>query len=227
MCGRFYFITPKDELERYLPEVALPETLPLRYNIAPTQPVPVVCAAGTGQQLALFRWGLIPSWAKDETIGYRLINARAETLTEKPSFRSALQRRRCAILASGFYEWAHKPGSRTKEPYAFRLREGAPMLLAGLWETWTPVGGTPIKSCTIITTSANTLMAPFHDRMPVILEKPVLERWLDPALREASAVNDLLVPYPAELMETIPVSTRVNNPGYDMPDCLDITTAPG
>ena len=221
MCGRFYFITPKDELERYLPEIELPEKLPARYNIAPTQQVPVVAEVDGVRRVEYYRWGLIPAWAKDETIGSRLINARAETLSEKPAFRTALQRRRCVVLASGFFEWKIQPGRKVKTPYAFTLRSGAPLLLAGLWEVWQPAMGTPIHSCTIITTSANALVESCHDRMPVLLPRDALPRWLAPAPLPAGALEELLQPCPAGSMRATPVSTRLNNARYDAPDCLE------
>ncbi len=221
MCGRFFFISPLAELEHYLPEVIFPDTLPLRYNIAPTQQVPVLIHSNGKQQFELFHWGLIPSWAKDTAIGNRLINARAETLSEKPSFRSAFRRRRCVVLASGFYEWSQQPNNRRKTPYAFRLRSGAPMLLAGLWEVWQPAEGDAVRSCTIITTNANAILERFHDRMPVLLEKKNLERWLDPADQQENGLQELLHPYADELMQANEVSVRVNNVRYDAPDCLE------
>src|SRR5262245_35107324 len=175
MCGRFTLATSRAQLADLFRLAGGPE-LPLRYNIAPTQPVPVVRAAGDGRALALARWGLIPRWATDPAIGNRLINARSETVAEKPSFRDAFRKRRCLIPATGFYEWAKTAGG--KQPYHFRLLDGRPFAFAGLWERWDR-GGEPVESCTILTTAANAVVRPVHERMPVILPAEAFAAWLD------------------------------------------------
>ena len=201
----------------------VPELSP-RFNIAPTQAVAAVRArADGGRELVALTWGLIPSWSKDRTIGSRLINARAETVGEKPAFRAALRARRCLVLADGFYEW-QKLGTR-KQPHHIRMRDGRPFAFAGLWERWTPAEGDPVESCTIITTLPNEVVAPIHDRMPVILAPADLDRWLDPGVRDPAAVAALLRPYPAGDMTAYPVSLRVNSPGADDPSCVVPTNA--
>jgi len=218
MCGRFFIALKYDDLKDAFPEFEPPREWQPRYNIAPTQPVPVV--ANDGQpSISFFQWGLVPSWAKDPTIGNRMINARGETLAEKPSFRAAYRRRRCLILADGFYEWRAEPGQRTKTPLAIRLRSGAAFAFAGLWEVWRP-DDTPLLSCTIITTAPNSLIAPIHDRMPVILPRSAYAAWLDPAERAPQDLQRLLSPYPAEEMVAYPVSTLVNSPANDLPECI-------
>jgi putative SOS response-associated peptidase YedK len=189
-----------------------PEDLVPRYNIAPTQAVITVTDEGE-RRLEQMRWGLIPSWAKDAKIGSSLINARAETLAEKPAFRSAFKRRRCLIPADSFYEWAAGSGGR-KQPMRVALASGEPFAFAGLWEEWTPRDGpdTPIRTCAIVTCAPNELMARFHHRMPVILQGPEAEAaWLDPAVSDPEVLQATLVPYPAEAMVAYPVSDLVNN----------------
>ncbi len=176
----------------------------------PTQP----SLGQTSSNGGLFRRGQ----TKDHKIGNRLINARGETLAEKPSFRTAFKRRRCLIPATGFYEWQRNPDSRTKTPMHIALKSGAPFAFAGLWESWHSPAGQSIQSCTIITTEPNDLMAPIHDRMPVILPPDAYNHWLDPA--ERTDLQDLLVPYSAQEMIAHPVSTLVNSPINDTPDCL-------
>jgi len=201
----------------------VPELSP-RFNIAPTQAVAAVRArADGGRELVALTWGLIPSWSKDRTIGSRMINARAETVGEKPAFRAALRARRCLVLADGFYEW-QKLGTR-KQPHHIRMRDGRPFAFAGLWERWTPPEGDPVESCTIITTLPNEVVAPIHDRMPAILAPADLDRWLDPGVRDPAAVAALLRPYPAGDMTAYPVSLRVNSPGADDPSCVVPTNA--
>jgi putative SOS response-associated peptidase YedK len=191
-----------------------------RYNIAPTQLVITVAANGS-RHLEPMRWGLIPSWAKDPKIGSRLINARAETLAEKPAFRSALRRRRCLLPSDSFYEWATVPGSKAKRPMRVRLKSGEVYAFAGLWEEWTPPeGGSPVRSCTIVTTEPNELMATFHHRMPVILSPQAEAAWLDPRINDPSRLLPLLRPYPAEQMEAYPVSPAVNSIANDSPQLI-------
>ena len=168
MCGRFTLTADPNDLREAFPWVNIPEGVGPRYNIAPSQPVAVIPNDGQNQ-LNFFVWGLIPSWAKDPTIGNKMINARAETLTEKPSFRTAFRRRRCLIPASGFFEWKQNPGGKTKTPMYIRLKSGKPFALAGLWERWDSPDGSTVFSCTIITTQPNELMQGIHNRMPVML----------------------------------------------------------
>lgn len=222
MCGRFTLWVDLDQLAAAFPWMELPsglETLPPRYNIAPTQPVAVVPNDGSNR-LNFFVWGLVPSWAKDPSVGNRMINARAETLGEKPSFRSAYRRRRCLVLADGFYEWQQGRG-KIKTPHYIRLRSGEPFALAGLWEEWHSPEGDQLLTCTIITTEPNELVAQYHNRMPVILPESTYERWLDPSERQPDELDDLLGPYPAAEMEGFAVSTLVNSPGNDDPSCIE------
>ncbi len=192
-----------------------------RYNIAPTQEVLVVVQDPTtaSRQARQHRWGLIPSWAKDLAIGNQLINAQAEMAATKPAFRVAFKKRRCLILADGFYEW--KKEGRHKQPYYIRLDDGRPFAFAGLWEHWEGPEGKAIDSCTILTTAPNDLLRPLHHRMAVILAPRDYDLWLDPAIEEVEPLQPLLRPYPAEAMTAYPVSTRVNNPAYDSPSCAE------
>ncbi len=219
MCGRFSLSTPADIIARFFNLVAVPKLKP-RYNIAPTQDCPVVRFDAETKQCSLdmLHWGLIPSWAKDKAIGNRMINARSESVATKPSFRSAFRRRRCLIVADGFYEW--KKLERRKQPYYIRLASAQPFALAGLWEHWEGEGGPPVDSCTIITTEPNELVAPIHNRMPVILRAQNYADWLDPAITDAENTQSLLQPYPPEEMVAFPVSTRVNSPANDVPECV-------
>lgn len=217
MCGRYTVrgILPVAEL---FGVVMPPEFVP-RYNVAPTQDVPVVRAAeGSGRRADLLRWGLVPSWAKDPAVGNRMINARAETAAEKPAFRDAMKRRRCLVAADGFYEWRPDPaGGKRKQPHFIRMRGDRPFAIAGLWERWGQ-GGEELESFTILTTSANELVSPIHDRMPVIIAPADFDRWLDPSVA-ATDVQGLLAPFPADEMEAYPVSTRVNSPSNDDAEC--------
>ncbi len=224
MCGRFTLALGRAGLMEAFPGFDVPEDLPTRYNIAPSQAVPVIANQGA-QRVELFRWGLIPSWAKDPAIGNKMINARAETLTEKPAFRAAYRRRRCLILADGFYEWQAQAGSRTKTPFYFKLASGKAFGFAGLWEFWQSAAGDEICSCTIITTDANALVASVHDRMPVILPPEAHAAWLDPAEIDPAVLNSWLKPYPAEAMTTYTVSAAVNSPQNDSPVCIVPTAA--
>jgi putative SOS response-associated peptidase YedK len=219
MCGRFILTVEPADLEDAYPEFNYPSELTARYNIAPTQPVLVVPNDGTNRA-DYFVWGLIPSWAKDPTIGSRLINARAETLAEKPSFRSAYKYHRCIIFANGFYEWKTVPGSKIKTPHLIKLKSGKPFAFAGLWEHWQSPDGSEIKSATIITTTPNELMATIHDRMPVILPQTGFTQWLDPQPVFPVNLKSLLVPYPSNEMESYPVSTKVNSPANDRPELV-------
>ncbi|MGH2480111.1 MAG: SOS response-associated peptidase [Ktedonobacteraceae bacterium] len=185
--------------------------------MAPTQNVVAVLTNGTAH-LDTLRWGLIPSWAKDEAIGSRMINARAETLAEKPSFRNLLRGRRCLVVADGFYEWRSE--GKEKTPMYITLQEDQPFAFAGLWDVWKNPDGEPVQSCTIITTPPNELMATIHNRMPAILRPGAYEDWLNPQLRDTEVLTHWLTPYPAELMKARPVSKLVNNPRNDMAELL-------
>ncbi len=221
MCGRFTLTVDPSELQQAFPWLKLPadSSLTPRYNVAPTQGVAGV-ANNSQNTLEVFRWGLIPAWSKDPAIGNRLINARAETLADKPSFRLAFKRRRCLILADGFYEWRKEPNGKTKTPMYIRLKSGEPFAFAGLWEAWRSPEDKSILTCTIITTEPNALMAKIHDRMPVILKPEAYVRWLDPEPREPEEMSKLLKPYPASLMTAYAVSRAVNNPANDSPECI-------
>lgn len=218
MCGRFTLTVSGDNLKEALDLGSVPEEVGGRYNIAPTQPVAVVMN-GEARDVELLRWGLIPSWAKDTAIGSRLINARAETVAEKPAFRAAFAKRRCLVLADGFYEW-QREGKR-RQPYYFRLREGNPFTFAGLWEQWRdPASGEWLRTCTIITSDANEVVAPVHDRSPVILAPDVRARWLDEDATTAELTR-FLRPYPAEAMEGYAVAPLVNSPAHDTPELIN------
>ncbi|MEM7034842.1 MAG: SOS response-associated peptidase [Chloroflexota bacterium] len=219
MCGRFTLTSDAQKIAEVF-GVEVPDNFPARFNIAPSQPVAVI-ANNNPQKLEMFHWGLIPSWAKDPKIGSRMINARGETLAEKPSFKHAYKRRRCLILTDGFYEWQKNPNTKAKTPMYIHLTSGEPFALAGLWESWHSNDGSNILSCTIITTSPNEFMVDIHNRMPVILPTDAYDRWLDPTEQTPDKLNDLLVSYPAELMTAYPVSTFVNRPINDTPQCIE------
>ncbi len=185
-----------------------------RYNVAPTQQVPVVREGADGEnRLDLLHWGLIPAWAKERGIACNMINARSETLLEKPSFRQAFKYRRCVVPASGFYEWRHE--GKQNIPRYIRIRDGLPMLFAGLWESWKSPDGELVESFTILTTVANRLLEPIHERMPVILHPDECGRWLDRYLTDPTHLSDFFQPYPADLLEMWRVSPLVNTPGHD------------
>jgi putative SOS response-associated peptidase YedK len=218
MCGRFTLTFDPDDLqEAFSLSAPPPAGLAPRYNIAPSQPVAVI-ANGETRALELFKWGLIPSWAKDPKIGNRMINARAETLAEKPSFRTALKKRRCLVLADGFYEW--KRAGKSKTPMYIQMKDGRPFAFAGLWEAWKSPDGGWIKSCTIITTTPNALMEKIHDRMPVILSPKAYDLWLTSGELPAEKTLPLLKPFAASQMKAIAVSPLVNNPKFDSRECL-------
>jgi putative SOS response-associated peptidase YedK len=215
MCGRYTLKTDLDSLaERFAFRAADLSYAP-RYNIAPTQQVLTL----EGENRAGFlRWGLIPSWAKEASIGDRMINARAETVAEKPSFRRALQKRRCLVLADGFYEW--KKEGEKKIPMYIVLKSREPFGFAGLWEMWKAPSGETIRSCTIITTTPNALMEPIHNRMPVILLREAESLWLDQTIEGPEALTQLLAPYPDKAMAAYAVSPLVNSPKNDTPACI-------
>ncbi|MGE5189033.1 MAG: SOS response-associated peptidase [Gemmatimonadota bacterium] len=220
MCGRFALFSP-EEILAALFGVEGAGFPPPSYNIAPSRAVAAVRAvpeAPARRELALLRWGLVPSWAKDPAIGNRMINARAETAPGKPSFRSAFRRRRCLVPADGFYEW-RKTGGR-KQPYYVRMADGKPFAIAGLWERWEGADG-DIESCVLLTTGPNDLLAPIHDRMPVILSPAGYGPWLDPEGHDPAALLPLLRPFPPDGMVAFPVRTLVNNPAADDPRCIE------
>ncbi|WP_031409921.1 SOS response-associated peptidase [Geobacillus vulcani] len=217
MCGRFT-LTADLETLRALFRFRYQGSLAPRFNIAPGQDVLTVVAEGEERVGKMMRWGLVPFWAKDDRIGAKMINARAETVDEKASFRHAFKRRRCLILADGFYEW-RKEGAK-KVPYRFTLATDAPFAFAGLWERWEGASG-PLETCTIITTRANELIAPIHDRMPVILPSERHDDWLDPSLDDSEYLKMFLQPYPSERMRTYEVAPLVNSPKNDVSACIE------
>jgi putative SOS response-associated peptidase YedK len=209
MCGRFTQRQPAAKIKKEFHVEEVPE-VEARYNIAPTQTVLGITADEDVRLAKLFKWGLIPSWAKDPAIGSKLINARSETVTEKPAFREAFKRRRAIIPADGFYEWL-RIGTR-KQPYFFQMRDESPFGFAGLWERWKDEEGKVIESCTILTTEANELLQRVHDRMPVILHREDYDLWLDEDVRKQKLLKELLRPYPTSEMVSYPVSPLVNSP---------------
>lgn len=218
MCGRYTMASPEEWIREEFELPALPEDFRPRYNIAPTQDVLAVVVGPEGPRAGWLRWGLVPSWAKDESIGNKLINARAETVAEKPSFRSAFARRRCLLVADGFYEWM-KEGN-AKVPMYVRLRSGRPFAFAGLWERWRRPDGESVATCTIVTTTACDEIAHIHPRMPVILPPEARAAWLDPhAPPERLAA--LLRPYAGGDLEAYAVSPLVNSPANDLPECRE------
>ncbi len=215
MCGRFTLTLNREQLQAAWPQFRLPPMVQPRYNIAPGQPIVAVPNDGT-QQATFFLWGLIPAWSPKPR---GLINARAETLAARPSFRAAYRRRRCLILADGFYEWPRGKGE--KAPWWFTLQDGRPFALAGLWEMWVAPDGGEIPTCAIITVPANEVVAPVHPRMPAILPAEAYAAWLDPGERTPEELQPLLRPYPAQALRGYPVSPRVNDPRFDDPACLE------
>jgi len=212
MCGRFTLTVSGRVLAELFGVEEAPELDP-RYNIAPSQPVLAARVGSSGErEVVPLRWGLIPSWAEDPSIGNRMINARAEGVASKPSFRSAVRRRRCLIAADGFFEWCKVAGG--KQPYLIRFADGRPFAFAGLWERWEK-GPDPVESCTIITTRPNALVAELHDRMPVILASSHFAEWLTPGPVATDRLEALLAPFPADDMASFPVSRRVNSPAND------------
>ena len=217
MCGRFSLGASAATLLNYF---NVQESLAWgeRYNLTPSQEVvTIVQPAEAPRQVRRMRWGLIPSWAKDSAIGNQLINARAETIATKPAFRVPLRERRCLIVSDGFYEWETQ--GRRKQPWFIRMQDGRPFGFAGLWDRWTDPNGRDVESCTIITTTANALIQPFHHRMPVIISPADYDVWLDAGIREPERLLPLLAPYPPEAMTAHPVSPLVNNPANDSPAC--------
>jgi putative SOS response-associated peptidase YedK len=217
MCGRYTLRTPVDTLAERFEIDNTPSSIAASYNVAPTQGVATVLVEDGKRKLEMLHWGLIPSWADDPSIGNRMINARAETVAEKPSFRKAFRNHRCLVLADGFYEW--QKTANGKQPYYIRMEDDSPFAFAGLWESWK--NGSEVRSATIITTDANDVVAPIHNRMPVILHPEDYELWLDPDFDEKEPLSTLLKPYPAEAMEAYPVSRVVNSPSNNEPSCIE------
>ncbi len=219
MCGRF---TRKENMQLLAEQLGLKVLPPLypRYNIAPSQLVACVRTNPEIRQRECkeLKWGLVPSWAKDVSIGNKLINARGETVAEKPAFRKAFKHQRCLVLADGFYEW--KREGKTKQPYYIRFKDHRLFAFAGLWERWEKNETDPLESCALITTGPNTVMEPIHNRMPVILASKYYDEWLDPSLHAVERFNALLRPFPSQEMEAYPVRQIVNNPRNDQPECV-------
>lgn len=240
MCGRYSITSPPEAIQRVFQVPELPN-LPARYNVAPTQDVPVVRVGGDsegpeadgGRHLVQLRWGLVPFWADDAAIGAKMINARAESAAEKPAFRAAFRRRRCLVVADGFYEWKSPPkdddapkGAR-KQPYRIQLKSEEPFGFAGLWERWTdPADQRVLETCTILTTEANAYLRDIHPRMPVMLSPDAFDRWLDPE-GDLDTAKSLLAPYPDDALTAYPISTRVNAVRNDDPSILEPLDAGG
>ncbi len=224
MCGRFTLRTSGAALAEQFQLAEVPDLAP-HYNIAPTQEVAVIRATAAGRKLDFLRWGLIPAWAKDPSIGARMINARAETVAEKPAFRTAFKQRRCLVIADGFYEW--QGTGKQKQPFYFQVDGGQAFAFAGLWETWKNPEGQLVETCTVLTTEANELVRPVHERMPVILPADAYAPWLDPQLHDVGALQQLLRAYPPQEMNAYPVGTRVNRVTHDDAACIAPVAAVG
>lgn len=219
MCGRFTLLADAELIAEQFELPQVPELAP-RYNIAPTQPVAAVrLKPGNGtRELTHLHWGLIPFWSKDPKIGNRMINARSETVAEKPAFRAAFKYRRCLVPISGFYEWQKVDGG--KQPYYIHHVDNHPLAVAGLWEHWQDPNGSEIESCTLLTTRPNDLMEPLHNRMPVLVAEEDYDEWLDPGDGRLDMLHHLLRPYDGIDLKATPVSTIVNNPRNDVPECI-------
>ena len=219
MCGRFTLTVNPAEVQEAFSAYTFPQKFAPRFNIAPTQPV--LAIPNDDQNAAdFFVWGLIPMWAIDPSIGNRMINARGETLEEKPAFRSSLKYKRCLILADGFYEWKGAEGKKVKTPFFIHMKDRKPFAFAGLWDSWNSPDGSLVKSCTIITTEPNELTGIIHNRMPAILHPRDYAKWLDPSPQTPDRLKPLIKPFPAELMDAYPVSTLVNTPANDIPELV-------
>jgi len=216
MCGRFALAATPEELANHF-NLKRKVVIAPHYNIAPSQPVLIVKSGAYGYTLSAVRWGLIPSWSKDEKVGYKLINARAESLQEKPSFRDAFKSRRCLVPAIGFYEW--KQDGKRKQPYFVKMKNGGLFAMAGIWESWQSPKGETVESCAMITTDANTIVAKLHDRMPVILPKDCYGIWLD-STREGFPFPEYMRPYDPFKMTAYPVSSMVNDVMNEVEGCI-------
>lgn len=217
MCGRFVANIPADELRKIFRLLEVPQLEP-RFNVAPNQQVVVVRNDGDHNHLDLLKWGFVPSWSKDLSFGSHLINARSETVAEKPTFRHAIKYRRCIIPCSGFYEWDHSGGK--KQPYFIQMADQTPMCLAGLWESWKAPDDSMIETFAILTTVANKLVATIHDRMPVVLNPDSFTLWLSRNMHDHEQLQPLLQPFPATEMTVHKVPDLVNNPRFDSPACI-------
>jgi putative SOS response-associated peptidase YedK len=239
VCGRFTSTSSVEDLvAAFDVDVVRTEPLPFRWNVAPTQQIYAVATRRTPGEgegkgiraLGTFRWGLVPSWAKDLASGAKMINARAEGIAERPAFRQALVKRRCVIPVDAFYEWQARPGQKAKLPWAVRRTDGRPMAMAGLWEVWwdreAPGGTDPVRTCTIVTTRANDALSDIHQRMPVVLGSDAVNRWLDPTLQDRAELQALLAPAASDLLAAHPVSTLVNKVSVDGPELLEPLTEP-
>jgi putative SOS response-associated peptidase YedK len=219
MCGRYRLSRRKQIIEEHFDSISGDEDWTPRYNVAPTQPVPIIRQhpKEPRREMSLVRWGLIPWWAKDASGAARMINARSETAATLPAFRDAFKTRRCIVPADGFYEWLR--AGKTKQPCCFEVNDGELFAFAGLWERWKDGDGQALETCSILTTTPNTVTSPVHDRMPVILNPDSYDVWLDPGFADAAAVSELLKPYDARLMRSYPVSARVNSVANDDVEC--------
>lgn len=217
MCGRYRLSRRKQVVEEYFESSSDEEDWTPRYNIAPTQPVAAIREAGQNRILSLMRWGLVPSWASDISIGARLINGRSETVLEKPAFRDSFRMRRCLVPADGFYEW--KKAGRERYPFHFVMKDSSLFAFAGVWDRWRSPAGQVVESCSILTTAPNELLDGVHDRMPVILPQRHYQTWLTAPATEAQRLAELLVPFDASVMQRYPVSSLVNKPENDVPEC--------
>jgi putative SOS response-associated peptidase YedK len=217
MCGRFVLTFSPEQIKALFGLLELPQFEP-RYNIAPNQLVPVVRSGGDHNRSDLMKWGLIPSWAKDPKIGSQMINARSETVAEEPAFRHAIKYNRCIVPASGFYDWQHL-GDR-KQPYYFHMADHSPMLFAGLWETWQAPDGNLLETFAILTTTANKVVEPIHDRMPVILRPDDFTLWLSRNMHDPEQLRELYHPLPADRLKSYKVPDLVDNPRFDSPACI-------
>jgi len=219
MCGRFTLVTDPEKLMSRFQLQEIPFDLKPRYNIAPGQQIHAILADGGRRRIGQLRWGLVPSWAQDDKIGYKMINARAETLRQKPVFRRLFERKRCMIPADGFFEWKQMDGR--KQPMRITMRDGEPFAFAGLFDTWTAPDGQKLHTCTIITTRPNEVVADIHDRMPVILRPEDEDLWLDREKYDPDLLQSLLVPFDPGQMRAYPVSTIVGSPKNDFPECIE------
>jgi len=218
MSGRFVLENTPEQLMKVYRLSSRPDLSP-RYNITPSQQIAVVRQQNGGdREMVMMQWGLIPSWAKDPAIGYKMINARSETAHEKPSFKQALRSRRCIVPVSGFYEWEKK--GKEKIPHYIHLRDGDIMSLAGLWETWKSPEGERLETCTILTTAANSLLKPLHDRMPVVLHNEEFNLWFNRDVDDINLLAELFHSYPSDRLEEHIVSKKVNSPSNDSPECI-------
>ncbi len=220
MCGRYTLRADAQEIARHFAVEEMPGVTP-RYNVAPSQAVAIIrVAEGGGREADMYRWGLIPSWAKDPGIGNKLINARSETVAEKPAFRDAYKRRRCLVIADGYFEWQKLP-ARGRQPYYFKLKDDQPFAFAGLYEHWRGPDDRVLNSCTLLTTQANDILRPVHDRMPVMLHRADYDLWLDTDVRQMELLHELFRPYAAEEMTSYRVSALVNRPTIDHAELIN------